>query len=104
MLREIVHRCRDALRAPDVFGRFGGEEFAVVLPETGIEATRMVAGRLRAAVAATPVAAAGATVPVTISLGVAHISQGLGSLPDLLDCADAALLAAKRAGRNQVVG
>ncbi len=104
VLCEVVNRCQTILREVDVFGRYGGEEFAILLPETGIENARAVADRLRVAVEHKPVATTGGRVPVTISVGLASIEQGIETLPDLLDRADAELMAAKRAGRNTVRG
>ena len=83
------------LRAEDQLGRLGGEEFLVLLPDTGPAAARRVADALRR-----QVAAADAPVPVTASLGVATWE---GETPEaLLHRADQALYAAKRAGRNRV--
>ncbi len=104
VLRLIVDRCREELREVDVFGRYGGEEFAVILPETSLDNTRRVAERLRSLVEREPIPTSDGLVSATISVGVAHIEQGVSSLQELLDRADSALLVAKGSGRNQVRG
>ena len=93
------------LRATDVAGRTGGEEFALVLPETGLEDALATAERVRLAVAQTPVPTneSPQPIPVTVSIGVAALEPG-STLDDLLSRADEALYAAKRSGRNRVCG
>jgi len=84
--------------------RCGGEELAIVLPETGMDGAMEMAERLRARVEATFVAHNGVTLPaVTISVGVAAFPAHARSLPELIQRADAALYTAKRRGRNRVV-
>ncbi len=103
VLREVAQRCLRALRDEDIFGRYGGEEFVVLLPETSEEqALRSVAERLRARVGGTPITTSRHPVEVTISLGVAGALPG-EPLDRLLERADLALLAAKRAGRNRAL-
>ena len=80
---------------------WGGEEFAVLLPETAGPQAAQVAERLRARVAAAAVAPA--AVAVTISLGVVTLEAGASSLETVLATADRALYQAKAGGRNQVV-
>lgn len=95
----VAHICRDALRAGDVFCRWGGEEFIALLPTATLEMGCALAERLRARVAAARIAA----VPngVTISLGVAQLDDG-DTLDELVARADFHLYAAKEAGRNRV--
>ena len=96
---------KDGLRGSDACGRYGGEEFLVVLPETDLEAARHVAERLRRAVAEHPVALpAGASVALTASFGVAsHAELAAGGTADtLVSLADSRLYQAKAAGRNCV--
>ncbi len=93
------------LRISDACGRYGGEEFLIVLPETDLEAARHVAERLRCAVADHPAAlASGASVPLTASFGVAsHAELEAGATADtLVTLADSRLYEAKAAGRNCV--
>jgi diguanylate cyclase (GGDEF)-like protein/PAS domain S-box-containing protein len=101
VLRAISDRCRRTLRANDVLGRYGGEEFVIVFPETRLDEAGAVAERLRAAVADWPVEVGGDAVGVTVSIGLAAHAPGQGR-DALLQRADAALYAAKQEGRNLV--
>jgi diguanylate cyclase (GGDEF)-like protein len=98
VLREIVQLLLRSARTTDVIARFGGEEFAVVLPETTAEGAAAVAERLREAVAGAP----WPLTPVTISVGVAGVEEGHREAEFLVAAADRALYAAKEAGRNRV--
>lgn len=89
-------------RASDVVARYGGEEFAVVLPHTHLEGARVVAGRLRAAIAAKTYRTQGKARCVTVSIGVAALGPSADDAEKLIRAADDALYAAKRAGRNRV--
>ncbi len=91
---------RSVLRARDFAGRNGGEEFAVLLPDTGIPAALEIAERIRAAVA--EISLPGADVSVTASLGVVGFPDHATTLDRLEWLADAALYIAKREGRNRV--
>lgn len=105
VLREVARRLRSALREQDLIARFGGEEFVVVMPDTGLEAARACAERLRAVVGASPVSFRGATLSVTTSVGLA-VARGpgcKGARQALFREADGALYAAKDAGRDRVV-
>jgi len=89
-------------RAFDMLGRIGGEEFAVVLTETGSDAGWQIAERLRGAIEATSFAfQRGAAIRFTVSIGIALRRPG-DSLDALLARADDALYCAKHAGRNRV--
>ncbi|WP_427132081.1 GGDEF domain-containing response regulator [Pseudarthrobacter sp. S9] len=101
VLARFADRLSSELRAGDVAGRWGGEEFLVVLPRTDLDAALVVADRIRRAIAATPMVAAGVEIAVTVSGGCA---LGPGeSADELVDVADARLYAAKAAGRNRIV-
>jgi diguanylate cyclase (GGDEF)-like protein len=91
---------RSVLRARDFAGRNGGEEFAVLLPDTDIPAALEIAERVRAAIA--EVTLPGIDVPVTVSVGVAGFPGHASTLERLDRLADAALYVAKRQGRNRV--
>ncbi len=100
VLKQVVNRVTSALRPSDLVARMGGDEFAVVMPETDLDAALQVAERLRGRIAETPVEG----VAVTVSIGVT------ASRPDVeeelevtLQRADAAVYEAKRAGGNRVV-
>lgn len=101
VLREVACRARAALRAYDVFGRVGGEEFLVVLPGTDIASAAKVSERLRQSLCAQPVPSAKGPINVTASLGATVWVYGEGVDP-LLDRADRALYLAKEKGRNRV--
>lgn len=105
VLRAIASRCRASLREVDVIGRYGGEEFLVLLPETTGAQALQVAERLREAVASEPVQTSAGPVEVQISLGVASLPVGqTATVEALLDQVDQALYGAKAAGRNTVTG
>lgn len=103
VLRAVVARCWSHIREVDLFGRLGGEEFAVLLPDTPIVEAAHVAERLRRAVADTPVQTTCGALPVTVSLGVGGAQGAVPDLAALLAQVDAVLYAAKAAGRNRVV-
>jgi diguanylate cyclase (GGDEF)-like protein len=88
------------LRAQDTFGRFGGEEFAVLLPCTSLDDAMIVAEKIRAVIGDTPVPAEGVSVSVTTSVGGASARVGMHAYEVLVNDADCALYSAKRQGRN----
>lgn len=91
------------LRNTDVLSRLGGEEFAVLLPDTSLQMAQEIAERLRIALAeATVVLDAGRVLHFTVSIGVALHSPSAASLEQMLCCADIALYEAKTGGRNRV--
>jgi two-component system, cell cycle response regulator len=102
VLQEIARRMSASLRAYDSVGRYGGEEFLVVVPGSDLAAAAELAERLRQGIAAQPVSTDSAMIPVTVSLGVAVSADQPGGLEDLLRRADEALYAAKDRGRNRV--
>jgi diguanylate cyclase (GGDEF)-like protein len=94
--------CGTQTRDSDVLARIGGEEFAILLPETNLKDAHVVAERLRAAVAAHPLASNAGPVPVTVSIGSACADSKALDPTALIKRADEALYAAKRSGRNCV--
>ncbi|MCW2244615.1 diguanylate cyclase (GGDEF)-like protein [Azospirillum fermentarium] len=100
-LRAVVARARGALRTTDCLGRCGGEEFLILLPETAPEEARMVAERVRTAIAAGPMDFDGHSFALSASIGVAAWQEGESSVEQALRRADAALYDAKNAGRNR---
>ena len=102
-LREIGRRLRKQLRVYDGVGRYGGEEFLMVLPNCELRDALMRANEVRESIAKTPVACSGQERLITMSMGVA-VSDGGGKqeLEALLNRADAGLYAAKEKGRNRV--
>jgi diguanylate cyclase (GGDEF)-like protein len=101
VLCEFARRLGEELRAGDIAGRWGGEEFLVILPRTDLAGAVEVAERIRSATAATPIAAAGQQITVTVSGGCA---LGPADAPEeLLHTADTRLYQAKADGRNRIV-
>jgi len=100
VLQAVAEAARSTLREVDVFGRLGGEEFAGILPQTGLSQAAAVAERLRLRVRAADHGVPGLG-PVTVSVGVAELVPGDG-VDDLLAAADQALYRAKREGRDRV--
>ncbi|MEV0461029.1 GGDEF domain-containing protein [Catellatospora methionotrophica] len=102
VLRRVGEVLRRELRSSDVAGRPGGEEFAVLLPDTGRAAAMGIAERLRAALAKETIIHRERTVTITASLGVVCFPEDGQDAELLVQRADDALYAAKRAGRDQV--
>ena len=104
VLRAIADTMTGVLREYDLAGRFGGEEFVMLLPQTRATDAFRIAERVRAHIAQLPIATpAGERVQVTASIGVAALDAGSSrELTDLLAAADAALYRAKASGRDQV--
>jgi len=102
VLVRLVEACSKALRAPDHMGRVGGEEFLVILPNTDLEAGRLVAERLRQCVNAIDLDDVAVGLKVSISLGVAQLGDPAEGVQSLVERADQALYRAKAAGRNRV--
>ena len=95
--------CHEILRAADVIGRIGGEEFAILLPETDRQVAAEVAERLREAIAGAKVPLEGGLpLHFTVSIGVTSLISGDDNMDVLLSLADKALYQAKNSGRNQV--
>lgn len=105
VLREFAARLKSNTRSVDLTCRLGGEEFVCVMPGTDLARAVQVGERLRASVASDPFAVgSGALVRVTASIGLSTLQRGVDSAEALLKRADSALYAAKREGRNRVVG
>jgi diguanylate cyclase (GGDEF)-like protein len=93
---------REALRGSDLFGRLGGEEFAVLLSDMNSEAAVTVAERIRESFAEATSEVDGNAVGATVSIGIAHCDGAVLEVPELLAQADRALYFAKERGRNRV--
>jgi diguanylate cyclase (GGDEF)-like protein len=100
VLVALAARLRQQLRTEDVFGRWGGEEFLVLLPHTGTDAAVALADRLRTAVSGTPFTIDKQTLTITISIGGAAAETP--GADDLLQLADRELYAVKESGRDRV--
>jgi len=103
-LQEIGIRTRRNLRGGDTLGRFGGEEFVVLLPETDCQQAMLIAERIRSEVAASPISSPGLEegISITLSIGISSYPDDGTSERELLSQADEAMYLAKRLGRNQV--
>jgi diguanylate cyclase (GGDEF)-like protein len=101
VLREVVRRALGVLRPYDTFGRFGGEEFLVLVPGAGGGKLGEVLERIRRAIGSTPIVVDGHELAVTVSIGGAV--HGAGSADHLIARADNAMYAAKAQGRDRVV-
>jgi diguanylate cyclase (GGDEF)-like protein/PAS domain S-box-containing protein len=114
VLQAVAQTCKDNLRTTDEIGRYGGEEFVIILPETTaqnnktadshtLEPAQIVANRLRTTIENNPILTAHGAIPVTISIGLAELNAASNNVETLIDFADQALLVAKQTGRNRVV-
>ena len=101
VLRQFPDRIKPCLRLYDILGRYGGEEFMLLLPNADLASAQIVAERIRCAVADKPFSFDEQFLAVTISLGIASISPGL-NLTEVINMADKALYQAKENGRNRV--
>lgn len=100
-IREVSRLLQENSREVDICGRYGGEEFAVVLPDTNLQGAKIFCERLRAAVEANVVESGNTTVKFTISLGIAMWDEQFAYATDWLIAADKALYQSKERGRNQ---
>ncbi len=103
VLKEIARRIRQAVRSYDLAGRYGGEEFLVVLPDCDAGRIERCAERIRLAIADEPILAEASFLTVTVSAGTTVLNPVPGTESDALAVADTALYRAKNAGRNRVV-
>ena len=102
VIRWVADTLRKHKRTSDIVGRVGGEEFAMLLPETTLDNAAIAAERFRQAIANCLFTVAGQSLSVTISVGVTVCRGDTGSIGELLKEADVALYEAKRCGRNRV--
>jgi diguanylate cyclase (GGDEF)-like protein len=104
MLRSVAQIARAELRSADVIGRYGGEEFIVLLPMTNAAQAALLAERIRAGVAALRVSTEKGDASVTLSIGIVEkmVSYPAESLEEIFRRVDRAMYAAKQAGRNRV--
>ena len=101
MLKVAVNCVQQSLRETDVFARYGGDEFIVILPQTKAEGAYEVAERIRKSIATTPIDIQGQQVNTTVSVGVANYPGNGEDYAIILNSADNALYASKRSGRNK---
>jgi diguanylate cyclase len=101
VLRVIAQRLKACLRGSDILGRYGGEEFMIVLPETDSRGAAILAERLRQAVAQQPVPVEETSLSVTVSLGITQLRPATTNYEELIGGADHGLYQSKEAGRNR---
>lgn len=102
VLFKIADICQQSIRKSDILGRYGGEEFLIILPNTSLKNAVLVADNLREVIAEEEIVIEGKTINVTISIGVSEWQYPEMSIDKMLKRADSCLYWAKKNGRNQV--
>ncbi len=103
VLKGMVWRCRENIRQVDIFARYGGDEFVILLPETGLQRSKQLTERLCHGFQNQPLKIDEREIPITLSMGVASMPGDHDlALDILLNRADEALYDAKEKGRNQI--
>ncbi len=100
VLAMVADRCRKCIRNIDILGRFGGEEFIILLNDASLDAARNIVARIHSEIAASRVATIKGDVSITASFGIATINAGARDLETAVRLADEALYEAKNSGRN----
>ncbi len=103
-IKALSRTCQSTLRPGDLFGRWGGEEFVIALPETNLVGALKTGERLREILAITPFNANGKTRSITVSIGAACLQRDELAVDHAINRADRALYRAKSGGRNRVEG
>ena len=103
ILKDIARVIKDNTRQIDLMGRYGGEEFLIILTETAVDQARFAAERIRTAVENKSVTAYDEHLSVTISIGISSFPMHAIDVASLIDISDKALYKAKESGRNRVV-
>ncbi len=101
-LQQVAAILKSGLREIDIFGRLGGEEFVVLLPDTSLEDGILMAERLRKSIADTPLEISGQVLRITVSIGAAAFTDEMTTIDSLIGNADEAMYHAKNSGRNCV--
>lgn len=102
VLRVMADRWKSSIREVDILGRYGGDEFVVLLPETDLNSAVQVADRLRVAISGSKITTPMGEIGVSVSVGVAEINNNVTTFDALLEKADQAMFQAKTGGKNQV--
>lgn len=103
VLRNLADNCRKIFRKTDIVGRYGGEEFAVILPGAEEDMAKIIAERLRKSIEESAVETDQGTVNYTVSIGISSAKGRDVKIEELLDRADRALYTAKAQGRNRAI-
>lgn len=103
VIREVARITRESLRQADRPGRYGGEEFGIILPETDINGALVICEHIREAIAEQTIQSGDDTIQCTVSMGLARLSEELDNYMQWLQKADRALYQAKEGGRNRCV-
>jgi len=101
LLKLTVTCIQQGLRDTDVLARYGGDEFVLMLPQTGADGAFQLAERMRKIIESTPLSAHGSMVTTTVSAGVATFPAHGKNLATVMNCADQALYSSKKGGRNR---
>lgn len=102
VLRAFAGTLQASIRASNVVARVGGEEFAILFPDTDLAAARRAVERLRDGIARSPAEHAGVSIPITASWGITEATGDEADIDAVIDRADQAMYAAKRAGRDRI--
>jgi len=103
VIRAVAKECREKLRPSDIIGRYGGEEFLILLPSTSIQSASIVADKIKQIIEKLEVSFNDNIIKLTVSIGVSdYLGSGNAELKDLIHNADTALYKAKNNGRNRV--
>ncbi len=102
VLREVAKRVKSLVRIEDIFGRYGGEEFCIIMPDTPLKGGIVVAERIRSVLQSAPVQFGNLQILMSASLGVSTLTPKVRNHQELLQLADESLYDAKHKGRNCV--
>ncbi|WP_298448137.1 sensor domain-containing diguanylate cyclase [uncultured Marinobacter sp.] len=103
VIKHTATTAKDSLRSSDSIGRYGGEEFGIILPETDAEGARVICERIRDSIEKSIVQTSVAPIQYTVSVGISQLSGKPENHMSWMQQADEALYAAKKAGRNRVI-
>ncbi len=104
VLRAVAQRFKETIRQQDVIGRYGGEEFGLILPEADVRAAYRTANRIRSKIASSPFALTnGDEMNLTVSIGIATLGEDTPDLTSFIKAADSALYKAKESGKDCIV-
>lgn len=100
VLQTVAKKCVKTLRETDIMGRYGGEEFGILLPYAGVQESLKAAERLKKNISEEPILLGNASIYITVSMGIAVLDESVDTFEELLNRADIALYKAKQKGKN----